>query len=68
MTDTLIRGQTREVTGFTLRVPGKLCLEFAMHLKENLAEGPDPLLGCVVGDELETAWSWSAQDGGDVSR
>jgi hypothetical protein len=59
-----LRGQTRAIDGFTLTLPGAICLDFAKHMREELRErnADDPLRGIILGEDLETAWTWTDLD------
>lgn len=59
-----LRGQTRAIDGFTLTLPGEICLDFAKHMHDELQvrNADDPLLGIQLGEDLETAWTWTHRD------
>ena len=58
-----LRGQTKLVDGFTLTVPGNVCLDFARHVREEFRKNPDDqLLGIQLGESAQDAWTWSHLD------
>ena len=59
-----LRAQTRAIDGFTLTLPGNICLDFAKHLHDELrVRNPDdPLLGIQLGEDRGAAWTWTHRD------
>jgi hypothetical protein len=57
-----VHGRTGFVPSFTLEAPSHLCLDFALYMKNQLAEH-DPLLACTIdGGDMLNRWHWLTPD------